>query len=209
MSEPRAIIRPEPERPPVPRFGGRWKTIMLPLAVLTPILLAIGIFLLLDKPEPLAPKDMLAKTQWTSDELGRALGRSMSPHFDRNQRSNVQRHLYQQVKNLSPEERRQVNVAAVHYAIDETLAQLRAMPGDKRREMMDKLNDRAFDNYMKIQNMPESKRQELRNALDSEGAKAVGGEIVNAVYGKLTPAERGELGPTIKLWIKTIDVLEK
>ncbi len=187
----------------------RWKSVAWPVAVLLALLVGLGLFLALRRPEPLAPKEMLAKNDWNEAELGRALGRSMSPHFDRSQRVNVQRHLYGQMRKLPPAARSRVNTEGIRYAVDETLAQLRSVPAADRSVMRRKLHERALDNYMTVVNLPAARREEMRRFVESDEGRAVGNEFFSAVYGKLTPDERGELGPTIKIWLRTMDELGK
>ena len=123
----------------------RW--LLRPLVVVIP-LIALCLFVVLrTDSEALSPDEIIAKKNWTDDELKIALARSMSPTMTGQRKKEVVRHLSAQLKKRPPEEREKIRVAAVAASVTASLDQVRKMPESERDRMLNTLQKRAERSY--------------------------------------------------------------
>ena len=184
----------------------RW--LLRPLVVVIP-LIALCLFIVLrTDSEALSPDEIIAKKNWTDDELKIALARSMSPTMTGQRKKEVVRHLSAQLKKRPPEEREKIRVAAVAASVTASLDQVRKMPEPERDRMLNTLQKRAERSYAQI-HTDSKERKKFEAQLKTPEMEAFSKEVNRVIFSELTPAERVKFAPVTKIWIKTMKSMGK
>lgn len=184
----------------------RW--LLRPLVVVIP-LIALCLFVVLrTDSEALSPDEIIAKKNWTDDELKIALARSMSPTMTGQRKKEVVRHLSAQLKKRPPEEREKIRVAAVAASVTASLDQVRKMPESERDRMLNTLQKRAERSYAQI-HTDSKERKKFEEQLKTPEMEAFSKEVNRVIFSELTPAERVKFAPVTKIWIKTMKSMGK
>ena len=184
----------------------RW--LLRPLVVVIP-LIALCLFIVLrTDSEALSPDEIIAKKNWTDDELKIALARSMSPTMTGQRKKEVVRHLSAQLKKRPPEEREKIRVAAVAASVTASLDQVRKMPESERDRMLNTLQKRAERSYAQI-HTDSKERKKFEAQLKTPEMEAFSKEVNRVIFSELTPAERVKFAPVTKIWIKTMKSMGK
>ena len=184
----------------------RW--LLRPLVVVIP-LIALCLFIVLrTDSEALSPDEIIAKKNWTDDELKIALARSMSPTMTGQRKKEVVRHLSAQLKKRSPEEREKIRVGAVVASVTASLDQVRKMPESERDRMLNTLQKRAERSYAQIHTDSKA-RKKFEEQLKTPEMEAFSKEVNRVIFSELTPAERVKFAPVTKIWIKTMKSMGK
>ena len=184
----------------------RW--LLRPLVVVIP-LIALCLFIVLrTDSEALSPDEIIAKKNWTDDELKIALARSMSPTMTGQRKKEVVRHLSAQLKKRPPEEREKIRVAAVAASVTASLDQVRKMPEPERDRMLNTLRKRAERSYAQI-HTDSKERKKFEAQLKTPEMEAFSKEVNRVIFSELTPAERVKFAPVTKIWIKTMKSMGK
>ena len=184
----------------------RW--LLRPLVVVIP-LIALCLFIVLrTDSEALSPDEIIAKKNWTDDELKIALARSMSPTMTGQRKKEVVRHLSAQLKKRPPEEREKIRVAAVAASVTASLDQVRKMPEPERDRMLNTLQKRAERSYAQIHS-DSKERKKFEAQLKTPEMEAFSKEVNRVIFSELTPAERVKFAPVTKIWIKTMKSMGK
>ena len=179
----------------------RW--LIIPLCTVLP-LIAVFMFVLLNtRSEVLSPDEIMAKKEWSDEELKNALARSMSPAVAGQRKKEIIKHLGEQLKKRSPEEQEKIRIGAVVASVTASLEQVRKMPEQKRNKMLDTISKRAEKNYSVIISSSK-KRREFEEQLKSKEMEAFSNEVNRVIFSELTPAERVQFAPVTKIWIKTM-----
>ena len=179
----------------------RW--LIIPLCTVLP-LIAVFMFVLLNtRSEVLSPDEIMAKKEWSDEELKNALARSMSPAVAGQRKKEIIKHLGEQLKKRTPEEQEKIRIGAVVASVTASLEQVRKMPEQKRNKMLDTMSKRAEKNYSVILSSSK-KRREFEEQLKSKEMEAFSNEVNRVIFSELTPAERVQFAPVTKIWIKTM-----
>ena len=179
----------------------RW--LIIPLCTVLPLIAVFMIVLLNTRSEVLSPDEIMAKKEWSDEELKNALARSMSPAVAGQRKKEIIKHLGEQLKKRSPEEQEKIRIGAVVASVTASLEQVRKMPEQKRNKMLDTMSKRAEKNYSVILSSSK-KRREFEEQLKSKEMEAFSNEVNRVIFSELTPAERVQFAPVTKIWIKTM-----
>ena len=182
---------------------GRFKWLILPLAVALPLIAVCLIVACRTTSEALSPDEIIAKKEWNDKELQSALARSMSPVMTGQRRREVVRHLSAQLKKRSPEAREQIRIGAVVESVTASLDQVRKMPDEERGKMLENMRKRAEKSYSAIHSSSQ-KRKEFEEQLKTREMEAFSKEVNRVIFSELTPAERVKFAPVTRIWIKTM-----
>ena len=186
----------------------RFRWLLRPLVVVIP-LIALCLFVVLrTDAEVLSPDEIIAKKEWSDDELKIALARSMSPTMTGQRKKEVVRHLSAQLKKRSPEEREKIRVGAVVASVTASLDQVRKMPESERDRMLNTLQKRAERSYAQIHTDSKA-RKKFEEQLKTPEMEAFSKEVNRVIFSELTPAERVKFAPVTKIWIKTMKSMGK
>ena len=185
-----------------------WKLFVLPAAIGVPVILLLVAVLCTAEPEALSPEEIIAKKEWSDDELKIALARSMSPTMTGQRKKEVVRHLSAQLKKRPPEEREKIRVAAVAASVTASLDQVRKMPEPERDRMLNTLQKRAERSYAQI-HTDSKERKKFEAQLKTPEMEAFSKEVNRVIFSELTPAERVKFAPVTKIWIKTMKSMGK
>lgn len=186
----------------------RFRWLLRPLVVVIP-LIALCLFVVLrTESEVLSPDEIIAKKEWSDEELKNALARSMSPTMTGQRKKEVVRHLSAQLKKRPPEEREKIRVAAVAASVTASLDQVRKMPESERDRMLNTLQKRAERSYAQI-HTDSKERKKFEEQLKTPEMEAFSKEVNRVIFSELTPAERVKFAPVTKIWIKTMKSMGK
>ncbi len=190
-------------------FSGRSSRakVWLAMLVATPLIVVLIIIVLCIEPEPLSPSEILAKNNWTDAELQDTLARFISPTMTSHQKGEVLRHLRTQLEQRTPQQRRNIRKAAVVATVMDTLGYLRKMPNNQRQVLLDNMHDKAEENYKNL--MSDNKaRAQLSQAMHEAELEAFTNEVNRVIFSELSPEERVQFSPMIKVWTRTMKALE-
>lgn len=182
----------------------RLKKILIPLAILVPVMAALIIASILIEREPMNPKEILDKQKWSEKELTRTLSRSMQLQTDRDFRREVTRHLNNQLHKLPPEKQSEIRIAAVTDAMHKSLQQLRTLKPVERERLMRRMRDQVDRHYERVQNMSGEERRQARRQNASAETKAIANEANRVYIIQMTTEERRDFNPIIEKWLKTM-----
>lgn len=177
---------------------------------LIPVILIVTTLLFIrsnNRPEPMTTAEVLAKKQWTKQELAFTLARNFKPQADKRGRKQIITHLSKQLQKLKPKDRDAVKIMAIRQAITDSIKQYRALKPDSRSKMVSALTRRAERNYKNVAKMDSQQRHQIRQQLNSELGRSASAAIHETMYTKLSPDERRDFAPIEKIWIKTIEKL--
>ena len=172
------------------------------IAVLIIALLSIVIFN--SSGEALSPDEIIAKENWSDQELQSALARSISPSMTGERRREVMRHLDKQLKKLPRDRSDRIRQQAVVSAVNSSLQQLRKMPDNDRTQIIDSMRRKAEQNYKRLHNS-EQERRKMQQRLRNKDAEAFTREVNRVIFSEFTPEERVQFAPVTKVWIKTLN----
>ena len=182
--------------------------IWLPLLIGIPVLVLLACVFMRMEPEPLSPEEILAKKQWNDQELTQALARSMSLTMTSHHKKKVQRHLGSQLKKRSPEVQEQIRCQAVAETVTTSLKQLRQMPEDDRKKMIDSMHKKAEKNFALLVSSAKE-RQKVAEQMKTKEMQSFTNAVNKVVFSEFTPAERVQFAPITKIWIKTMKIMGK
>lgn len=177
---------------------------LLPLLLLVTALVVIRSR---NRIEPMSPSAILKKDTWTKEELAFALARNFKHQSGKEGRKEVLQHLQKQLQKFPSQDQENIKVMAISQAIDDSIAQYRALKPDEKVKMVDALQKRAEKNSKNIDAMNSAQRQQLKSKMGSSEGQAATGALHNATYNKLTSEERRAFAPIEKIWLKTIEKL--
>ncbi|MBR7140090.1 MAG: hypothetical protein IKD44_11155 [Lentisphaeria bacterium] len=180
-----------------------WKLFVLPAAVGVPVILIFAVILCTAEPEALSPEEIIAKKEWSRQELTTALARSMAPAMTGQQRKEVMRHLSKELRKYPKPEREAIRRDAVVATVTISLDQLRKMPAEERKSVVETMEKRAIRTYTTLQSDPK-KRKAFEKELKSSEMEAFTREVNRVIFSELTPDEKVKFAPVTKLWIKTM-----
>ncbi len=182
----------------------RMKKILIPLGILVPIILILVVISFFVEREPMTPKEILDKNEWSEKELTRTLSRTMQLQTDREFRQNVTKHLNNQLHKLPPERQSEIRVAAVSDAMNKSLQQLRTLRPAERENLMQRMHNQVDRHYDRVKNMSSEQRKKMREESESAESKAIVNEANRIVIIQMTPEERRDFNPIIEKWLKTM-----
>jgi hypothetical protein len=182
----------------------RLKSLIIPLLISIPVIAALCFFIFSTEPEALTSAQIIEKQDWTKDELTKALASAFSPQTNRRDRSNVLKHLREQLKNYPENERSKIRIEALRQAFDNSIEQFRLLPEKDRTKLINSIQKRAEKSYTRVQKMSTQEKSKLRSRLDTAEGQAAVDEVNKVMFSKLTPEERRDFAPITKLWVKTL-----
>ncbi len=182
----------------------RMKKILIPLAILVPIILILVIVSFFVDREPMTPKEILDKKEWSEKDLTRTLSRTMQLQTDREFRREVTHHLNSQLHKLPPERQSEIRVAAVSDAMNKSLQQLRTLRPAERENLMQRMHNQVDRHYDRVKGMSSEQRKKMRAESESAESKAIVNEANRIVIIQMTPEERRDFNPIIEKWLKTM-----
>ncbi len=180
----------------------RWKMLLYPALIGIPVLIVLVWLLAGLKPEPLTSDEILAKNQWSENELVETLSRAFAPQSNRGSRRQVLAHLRKQLQKYPEDKQQEIRIKAMTGAVSETLRQIRAMPDDEQDKMFDAVEKQA-EKWHKESQSGEG-RQMLDRIRNSEEGKAFNAEVSRTIHSELTPDERRKFAPITNIWIQTL-----
>ena len=155
------------------------------------------------KSEALSPDEIIAKKEWSDEELKNALARSMSPAMAGQRKKEIMRHLSSQLKKRSAEDQEKIRIGAVVASVTASLDQVRKMPEQERARMIDTISKRAERSYSAIHSSAK-KRKEFEETLKTKEMEAFSAEVNRVIFSELTPSERVQFAPVTKIWMKSM-----
>lgn len=155
------------------------------------------------KLEALSPDEIMAKKEWSDEELKNALARSMSPAMAGQRKKEIMRHLSSQLKKRSAEDQEKIRIGAVVASVTASLDQVRKMPEQERARMIDTISKRAERSYSAIHSSAK-KRKEFEETLKTKEMEAFSAEVNRVIFSELTPSERVQFAPVTKIWMKSM-----
>lgn len=180
------------------------KKIILPAALLVVLGGAIILFKQTATVEPLTADEILKKDKWTRDELESTLGRAFAPQGNRVKRKEVLQHLRAQLAAYPEEEQNKIRIAAMARSVSSSIDQMRALPENDRKKMIEGINNSAEKNFANLSKMSQSERDKIKSQLDSPEGHALVAEINRVSNAKMTPDERRDLAPAINYWVRSL-----
>lgn len=154
--------------------------------------------------EALSPDEILAKENWSDQELQSSIARSISPTMTGEKRNAVMNHLNRQLKKLPADRQEQIRLAAVVDAVNISLQQIRKMPAADRAEIINSMQKSAERNYRQLQRSSHARRQ-MAKRMNSKDAEVFTKEVNRVIFSEFTPEERIQFAPVTKIWIKTLN----
>lgn len=185
----------------------RLKIILFTVIPTILVLIAVIIVKSKNRPEPLSPSEILAKSTWNKDELAFALARNFKHQADKDGRQEILKHLQEQLRKLPPAEQDNIKHQAFVQAIDDTIKQFRAMPPDMQVKMIDSMKKRADRTHKQVTGMNRDQKEKLRSDMNSKLGQTAHSEMNKAFFNKLTPDERKAFDPIQRQWVMTIEEL--
>lgn len=179
---------------------------LIPAVVGVPVVILLFFIVFYMKAEALSPDEIMAKEDWSDEELQNALARSMSPAMASQRKGEVMKHLGQQLKKRTPDQQERIRRDAVVAAVTTSLKQVRKMPEQERNNMISTIQTKAEANYHRI-TTSSKERAQVAARLQSREMEAFTAEVNRVIFSELTPAERVQFAPITKLWIKTMKVV--
>ena len=119
------------------------------------------------------------------------------------QRKEVMRHLSKELRKYPKPEREAIRRDAVVATVTISLDQLRKMPAEERKSVVETMEKRAIRTYTTLQSDPK-KRKAFEKELKSSEMEAFTREVNRVIFSELTPDEKVKFAPVTKLWIKTM-----
>ena len=158
------------------------------------------------KKEPLTPRQILAKKDWTKDELADTIIRvEMQRNAQKGKVSKeVYAHLRDKMGKLSDKDRDEVIVKTISGSISKGLELIRSMDPEKRKSLMDEMKKEAANNRKTSESLSREEKKALKSQVKDVYMKAVDSTMVNLA----TPEERKEMAPIVKEWVATLENLE-
>ena len=181
----------------------RYRRILLPALAVLPLIAGLLFIAINTDAEVLSPDEIMAKKEWSDDELKDALARSMSPAMAGQRKKEILNHLGAQLKKRSAEDQEKIRVGAVVASVTASLKQVRKMPEQERDKMINTINRRAERNYAAIHSSAK-KRKEFEEKLKTKEMDAFSKEVNRVIFSELTPKERVQFAPVTKIWMKSM-----
>ncbi len=181
----------------------RYGKLVWPLVIGLPILIILAMIVCRTEVEALSPDEIMAKENWSEEELKNALAHSMSPAMAGQRKEEIINHLDSQLKKFPAAQRDEIRRGAVVAAVSTSLQQIRKMPPSERRGMINTIQQKAEAGYASVRNRPNTK-QVIASHLKSDNVEAFTQEVNRVIFSELTPEERVQFAPITKLWIKTM-----
>jgi hypothetical protein len=97
-------------------------------------------------------------------------------------------------------------VDALRIAVNNGLAQMRALPPDRRKQMIDKMQKDADRNYQAVLTRNGIDRQKLQKMKQSEEYQMFNQEVASVTLSELSTKERREYNGLIKSWVKIMQL---
>ncbi|WP_302453711.1 hypothetical protein [Victivallis vadensis] len=182
----------------------RFRKLRLPLLAGLTLLAILGAVALLVRREPLTADQILAKRQWTAEELSDSLGRAFAPQTNRDKRREVLRHLREQLQKYPAQEQARIRAEAMRRAMNEYIRQLRTLPPEERRKMIDGINRGARKSFEAVSHLSDEQKKRIKSQMDSPEGEAVREEANRIMSSVLTADERRDLAPAMRYWINTV-----
>jgi len=181
----------------------RWKMLLYPALGGLPILAILLWGLVGLRPEPLTSDEILAKNNWSEQELVDTLARAFAPQSNRGSRRQVLRHLRRQLHRFPEDEQEKIRIRALTGAVGETLRQIRAMPKDEQDKMFNAIRKQA-EKWQQEARTGGKEHEMLDTVRNSTEGKALNAEIARTVHREFTPDERRNFAPITRIWIQTL-----
>ena len=186
----------------------RGRGVLIPLLIGIPVLAVLGFLFFRFEPEVLSPDEILAKKEWSDQELTSALANSMSLTATGQQRKEIQRHLSRQLKKRPLEVREDIRCKAIAGTVTTSLKQLRKMPAGDRNKMIAAMQKKAEKNFSTLVSSSKE-RQKVAEQLKTREMQSFTAAVNKVIFSEFTPAERVQFAPITKIWIKTMKVMGK
>jgi hypothetical protein len=161
-------------------------------------------FIFFTTPEALTADQIINKEAWTKEELTKSLSAAFSPQTNRRKRKEVLKHLREQLKKYPESDRRAIRIAALRHAVDNSIKQMRLLPENDRKKLINSIQKRAEKSYKKVNEMSNAGKAKVRSRLNTPDGKAAVEEINKVIISKLNAEEQREFAPISKLWVKTL-----
>ncbi len=170
-----------------------------------------------DKREPLTHNQILAKDDWTKDELSDTLARMALQRHSRDSArapKEVYEHLRKQIEKLPKQEQDKLVKNTINITIDKGLAVFRTMERERRKELLERMKKEAVDNRMvaeEIARNPQDLTEEDKKQIEQMKAQSrelVSSSLGEAMVNKMTPEERKEMAPIVKEWVGILEALQ-
>ena len=184
----------------------RYGKLIKPLFAGIPVLLALAVIILNTESEALSPNEIMAKENWTEDELKNALAHTMSPAMAGQRKDEIISHLNNQLKKFPSARRDAIRRDAVVGAVNASLQQLRKMPPAERQNMINTIQQKAEAGYASLKNRRKTE-EVIASHLKSDNVEEFTQEVNRVIFSELTPEERVQFAPITKLWIKTMKTM--
>ena len=182
------------------------KKLVLPMFAGIGIVIGLMYFVMTLSPEPMTPQEILEKKEWKPAELSRSIGHVFSPQTNRRERDKVLEHLRVQLKKYPEDQQRQIRVEALRIAVNNGLAQMRALPPDRRKQMIDKMQQDADQNYQAILTRNGIDQNKLQKMKQSEEYQMFNQDVASVTLSELSTKERREYNGLIKSWVKLMQL---
>ena len=156
--------------------------------------------------EPLTPRQILEKKDWTKDELADTLVRVEFQRKANNQAvpQEVYGHLGDQLGKLPEKERDEVMVKTIKGSIGKGLALMRTLDTETRKTVMADIMKDAAANRSAAEGLNKEEKSELKSKVKEVYSKVVDETLLN----KATPDERAEFAPVVKEWVGMLEALQ-
>jgi endo-1,4-beta-D-glucanase Y len=187
-------------------FNRLRKKLVLPMFAGIAVVGFLMYFVFSLSPEPMTPQEILEKKEWKPAELSRSIGHVFSPQTSRRERDKVLEHLRTQLKKYPEDQQRKIRVDALRIAVNNGLAQMRALPPERRKQMIDKMQKDADRNYQAVLTRNGIDRQKLQKMKQSEEYQMFNQEVASVTLSELSTKERREYNGLIKSWVKIMQL---
>ncbi|MBS1369203.1 MAG: hypothetical protein HPZ91_04510 [Lentisphaeria bacterium] len=184
------------------RGAERWKTLLWPAVIGIPVIAVLVWMLVGLSPEPLTSEEILAKENWSEEELTDTLARAFAPQSNRGARREVLSHLRRQLRKYPEDKQKEIRIKALTGAMGETLRQIRAMPEEERDKMYAAIQKQAEKWHREAQSR--QGKEMLEKIRTSEEGQALNTEVSRIIHSEFTPDERRKFAPITDVWIKTL-----
>ena len=186
--------------------NNRVRRLLLPAGIGIVVIILLSAVILTVEPEVLSPDEIMAKQEWTDQELQDILAKTMSPTMSGIRKNEVLKHLNNQMKKRSKQQQEEIRIKAVAGAVTASLDQIRKMPKQEQSNMLKTIQTRAEQRYNEILS-DKKRRKEASEQMQTKEMEAFAKEVNRVILTELTPEERVQFAPITKLWIRSMKMI--
>lgn len=157
--------------------------------------------------EPLTPKEVLEKEEWTAEELTDTIARVANRRGEMQERRKVFEHLRTHLRKLPEEKRKQVVEEGTRRAVDNAYKQWREMPEKAKDEAVKKMKEMAEKRQKTVAALSKKEKEQIRERLESPEGQARMHTMRQKMMNRMTPEDRQRLAPVVRIWIQTFENL--